>query len=46
MLDELGERWELLRTVYKPYPSNHFTHPGIDCALALRASGLDVDRHR
>ncbi|WP_327085138.1 MmgE/PrpD family protein [Nonomuraea sp. NBC_01738] len=32
----LGERWELLRTVYKPYPTNHFTHPGIDCALALR----------
>ncbi|GAA0715618.1 MmgE/PrpD family protein [Dactylosporangium roseum] len=41
MLDDLGTRWELLRTVYKPYPSNHFTHPGIDCALALRAGGLD-----
>ncbi|GLX00956.1 MmgE/PrpD family protein [Microtetraspora sp. NBRC 16547] len=38
--DGLGERWELLRTVYKPYPSNHFTHPGIDAALALRAQGL------
>lgn len=37
---DLGTRWELLRTVYKPYPSNHFTHPGIDCALALRARGL------
>ncbi|WP_433382718.1 MmgE/PrpD family protein [Actinoplanes sp. CA-142083] len=36
----LGERWELLRTVYKPYPANHFTHPGIDCALALRRDGL------
>lgn len=34
-------RWEYPRTVYKPYPSNHFTHPGIDCALALRADGLD-----
>jgi 2-methylcitrate dehydratase PrpD len=44
MLDGLGQRWELLRTVYKPYPSNHFTHPGIDCALALRADGLDVER--
>lgn len=44
MLGELGERWELLRTVYKPYPSNHFTHPGIDCALALRAGGLDPSR--
>ena len=37
---DLGERWEVLRTVYKPYPSNHFTHPGIDCALALRAQGV------
>ncbi len=43
MLDGLGERWELLRTVYKPYPSNHFTHPGIDCALAMRRHGLDPD---
>ncbi|GIF26131.1 2-methylcitrate dehydratase PrpD [Actinoplanes tereljensis] len=41
--DGLGERWELLRTVYKPYPANHFTHPGIDCALALRAQGLRPD---
>jgi 2-methylcitrate dehydratase PrpD len=41
MLDDLGHRWELLRTVYKPYPSNHFTHPGIDCALELRSRGLD-----
>ncbi|MEU8105909.1 MmgE/PrpD family protein [Nonomuraea muscovyensis] len=40
MLFALGRRWELLRTVYKPYPTNHFTHPGIDCALALRADGL------
>jgi len=37
LLAELGTRWELLRTVYKPYPTNHFTHPGIDCALALRS---------
>ncbi|MET7396804.1 MmgE/PrpD family protein [Dactylosporangium sp. NPDC005572] len=41
LLDDLGTRWELLRTAYKPYPSNHFTHPGIDCALVLRAAGLD-----
>lgn len=37
----LDADWELLRTVYKPYPSNHFTHPGIDCALELRRQGLD-----
>ncbi|MEV4415803.1 MmgE/PrpD family protein [Catellatospora sp. NPDC049609] len=41
LLGDLGTRWELARTVYKPYPTNHFTHPGIDCALALRAAGLD-----
>ncbi|MFE3448998.1 MmgE/PrpD family protein [Nonomuraea sp. NPDC059194] len=41
LLSGLGERWELLRTVYKPYPSNHFTHPAIDCALALRERGVD-----
>ncbi|GAA3611082.1 MmgE/PrpD family protein [Nonomuraea rosea] len=40
LLSDLGDRWELLRTVYKPYPTNHFTHPAIDCALALRAGGL------
>jgi 2-methylcitrate dehydratase PrpD len=37
----LGSRWELLRTFYKPYPSNHFTHAGIDAAMAMRADGLD-----
>ncbi|MET7423487.1 MmgE/PrpD family protein [Dactylosporangium sp. NPDC005555] len=42
LLGDLGTRWELLRTAFKPYPSNHFTHPGIDCALALRAAGLDA----
>jgi 2-methylcitrate dehydratase PrpD len=47
LLDGLGERWELLKTAYKPYPTNHFTHPGIDCALAIRASGIkasDVEK--
>lgn len=39
---QLGQRWELLRTFYKPYPSNHFTHAGIDAALAFRSiDGLD-----
>nr|WP_311131949.1 MmgE/PrpD family protein [Nonomuraea gerenzanensis] len=44
LLEGLGERWELLRTVYKPYPTNHFTHPVIDCALALQRGGLDPSR--
>jgi 2-methylcitrate dehydratase PrpD len=42
LIGGLGDRWELLRVHYKPYPTNHFTHAGIDAALALRARGLDV----
>ncbi len=41
ILDGLGEDWELPRIFYKPYPTNHFTHAGIDAALALRAAGLN-----
>lgn len=40
LLNGLGTRWELLKTAYKPYPTNHFTHSAIDCALALRAQGV------
>ena len=44
-LEEMGlaENWQYARTVFKPYPSNHFTHPGIDCALALRRAGLRAE---
>jgi 2-methylcitrate dehydratase PrpD len=38
--DGLGDRWEMTRIFTKPYPANHFTHAGIDAALALRAGGL------
>lgn len=39
--NKLGEKWELLeRFFFKPYPTNHFTHAGIDAALELRAAGL------
>lgn len=38
---DLGERWELPSVVFKPYPCNHFTHAGVDAALALRGRGLD-----
>ena len=41
VVGELGERWDLLRVWYKPYPTNHFTHAGIDAALALVAGGVD-----
>ncbi|MEX2323716.1 MAG: MmgE/PrpD family protein [Acidimicrobiia bacterium] len=41
ILNGLGETWELPRIFYKPYPTNHFTHAGIDAALALRSRGVD-----
>ncbi len=41
--DDLGVRWEFPRVHYKPYPTNHFTHAGIDAALAARARGIDTD---
>ncbi|HJS96759.1 MAG TPA: hypothetical protein VJ741_20990, partial [Solirubrobacteraceae bacterium] len=39
----LGERWEVPGIFFKPYPANHFTHGGIDAALALRERGVAVD---
>jgi 2-methylcitrate dehydratase PrpD len=41
VVGELGERWDLLRVWYKPYPTNHFTHAGIDAALAIIAQDVD-----
>jgi 2-methylcitrate dehydratase PrpD len=28
---------------FEPYPSNYYTHPGIDAALALRRKGLRAE---
>lgn len=39
----LGEEWELLRLFTKPYPTNHFTHAGIDAAIKLRQEGVNPD---
>jgi len=41
LVGDLGERWEMARLFTKPYPTNHFTHAGIDGALALRDRGVD-----
>jgi 2-methylcitrate dehydratase PrpD len=38
--DGLGERWEVPGIFFKPYPANHYTHTGIDAAMAMRAAGL------
>lgn len=38
--DGLGSEWSVPGINFKPYPANHFTHAGIDAALALRSRGL------
>lgn len=40
LLDGLGVRWETASCFVKPYPTNVFTHTGIDAAIALRKRGL------
>lgn len=42
LLGGLGERWKVPGIFFKPYPANHFTHAGIDAALALRARGVKI----
>lgn len=39
----LGEQWLMSDIQFKPYPANHFTHGGIDAALALARRGLRVE---
>jgi 2-methylcitrate dehydratase PrpD len=34
--DGLGAMWEIPAILFKPYPANHYTHAGIDAALAIR----------
>ncbi len=36
-VQDLGEKFELMQTAVKPYPSCRYGHAGIDAALALRA---------
>lgn len=37
----LGDEWELDRCFVKPYPTNVFTHTGIDAARLLAQRGID-----
>ena len=40
----LGERWELLESAVKPFPTCHYTHAIVDSAIALRRRhGLDPE---
>lgn len=36
VLEGLGDRWAVPDIFFKPYPANHYTHAGIDAALAVR----------
>ncbi len=36
LADGLGERWELLESAVKPFPTCHYTHAIIDSAIRLR----------
>ncbi|MFD2768041.1 MmgE/PrpD family protein [Micromonospora eburnea] len=42
-LDGLGEDWELDRCFVKPYPTNVFTHTGIDAARRLAERGIPIE---
>ena len=39
----LGTEWRMASLRFKPYPSNYYTHAGIDAALALRRRGLRAE---
>ena len=43
LMDGLGSVWQVSDLRFKPYPSNYYTHAGIDAALALRRKGLKAD---
>ena len=44
-LDGLGERWETLRTSYKPYPACHFMHGSLGATESLvgRVSAEEIE---
>jgi 2-methylcitrate dehydratase PrpD len=44
LAEELGKRWEVRSLRFKPYPSNYYTHAGIDAALALSRRGLKPEQ--
>lgn len=46
LLDGLGTQWQYGHCFVKPYPTNVFTHTGIDAALMLREQGVRPDEIR
>ncbi len=43
LLDGFGITWVTPDLAFKPYPCGTMTHPYIDCAIRLRAKGIDLD---
>ena len=41
--DDLGTRWSMEGIAFKPYACGTMAQPFIDCALALRETGIDPD---
>ena len=44
LLDELGERWEIMNTYTKLYPTCRHCHHAIDLAIEAFQSGLTIDK--
>ena len=42
LMDGLGERWHGETITFKPFPCGTMVQPYIDCALKLRASGVNL----
>jgi 2-methylcitrate dehydratase PrpD len=40
--DGLGERWEIMRTAFKPYPCGFVVHPVLDCVIDWRRAHPDA----
>ena len=42
LTDGLGERWEIMRTAFKPYPCGFVVHPVLDCVIDWRRAHPDA----
>jgi 2-methylcitrate dehydratase PrpD len=43
VLEGLGSAWQMSTIAFKPYPCGTMTQPFIDCAIGLRARGVDPE---
>ena len=42
LTDGLGERWEIMKTAFKPYPCGFVVHPVLDCVIDWRRAHPDA----